>query len=84
MYKELQEELFEDTDDKVQNNVEIEKRGKRAEMKPIDEVADVKINKLLCPICKLSRYKHLVDVFLAYVDIQNAIDQQVLLWNKSI
>lgn len=51
MYKELQEELFEDTDDKVQNNVEIEKRGKRAEIKHIDEVADAKINKLLCPIC---------------------------------
>ena len=50
MYKELQEELFEDTDDKVQNNVEIEKRGKRAEMKPIDEVSNLKTI-IPCPEC---------------------------------
>ena len=50
MYKELQEELFEDTDDKVQNNVEIEKREKRAEVKPIDEVSNLKTI-IPCPEC---------------------------------
>lgn len=50
MYKELQEELFEDTDDKVQNNVEIEKRGQRAEMKHIDEVSNLK-STIPCPEC---------------------------------
>lgn len=50
MYKELQEELFEDTDEKVQNNVEIEKRGKRTEIKPIDEVSNLKTI-IPCPEC---------------------------------
>ena len=48
MYEDLQGELFEGKEEKPKKKMT---RGKREEIKPVDDASNINIGKLLCPIC---------------------------------